>query len=70
MLGVRLDARLERLLGALARRRKTSKSAIAREAILRYVTEADLTMRAREQSQRASQAQEPELEHDDRGWTP
>jgi predicted transcriptional regulator len=70
MLGVRLDARLERLLAALARRRKTSKSAIAREAILRYVTEADLTTRAREQSHRASQADESEFEHDDRGWTP
>lgn len=69
MLGVRLDARLERMLGALARRRGTSKSAIAREAILRYVAEADLTARAREQSERASQTAAPELEHDDRGWT-
>ena len=70
MLGVRLDSRLERMLTALARRRRTSKSAIAREAIARYVTEADLTADAREQSQRASRMDEPELEHDDRGWTP
>ena len=70
MLGVRLDAHLERLLGTLARRRKTSKSAIAREAIHRYLTEADLTTRAEEQSRRASQAEDPEFDHDDRGWTP
>jgi predicted transcriptional regulator len=69
MLGVRLDPRLDRMLAALARRRKTTKSELAREAIRRFVTESDLPSRAREQSLRVSAADEPELEHDDTGWT-
>ncbi|MGO8997789.1 MAG: ribbon-helix-helix protein, CopG family [Polyangiaceae bacterium] len=70
MLGVRLDPRLDRLLSALARRRRTTKSELAREAIQRYLTEADLAARAKEQSQRASRKAAPdEIEHDDRGWT-
>jgi predicted transcriptional regulator len=70
MLGVRLDPRLDRLLSALARRRRTTKSELAREAIQRYLVEADLAARAKEQSQRASRAKGAgELEHDDRGWT-
>ena len=70
MLGVRLDPRLDRLLSALARQRRTTKSALAREAIRRYVGEADLAKRASEQSQRASKRDaDLGLEHDDRGWT-
>jgi predicted transcriptional regulator len=69
MLGVRLDPRLDRLLSAIARKRRTTRSALVREAIRRFLTEADLAARAREQSLRAGQSADPELEHDDRGWT-
>lgn len=69
MLGVRLDPHLDRLLSALARQRRTTKSALAREAIRLYLADGDLASRAREQSLRASDHDEPELEHDERGWT-
>jgi predicted transcriptional regulator len=69
MLGVRLDRETDRLLTQLARQRKTTKSALVREAIQRYVAVAALARSAREQSIRASSAEEPDLEHDDRGWT-
>ncbi len=68
MLGVRLDPRLDRDLATLARRRKTTKSAIAREAIAAYVSRDALCARAREQSLRAAQAADVEFEHDDREW--
>jgi predicted transcriptional regulator len=68
MLGVRLDERTERLLVALARQRKTTKSALVREAIERYVGAAALAKTARAQSLRASRAG-AELDHDDREWT-
>jgi predicted transcriptional regulator len=70
MLGVRLDRNTDRLLGALARQRRTTKSALVREAIERYVAAAELAQQAREQSLRASKRSAPELEHDDREWTP
>lgn len=68
MLGIRLDPGLDRLLAALARQRRTTKSALAREAIRQYLTEAGLAERAREQSLRAGSESTP-MEHDDRGWT-
>jgi predicted DNA-binding protein len=70
MLGVRLDPKTDRLLAALARQRRTTKSALVREAIERYLQNADLAGRAREQSLRASAKAEPELAHDDAQWTP
>jgi RHH-type rel operon transcriptional repressor/antitoxin RelB len=70
MLGVRLDPKLDRLLGAEARRRRTTKSEVAREAIRRFLEAADIAKQAREQSLRASAKDEPDLEHDDTGWTP
>lgn len=66
--GVRPEPRLDRLLTALARRRRTTKSALTREPIRRYLTEERLAVRAREQSLRAGDG-ETRLEHDDRGWT-
>jgi len=69
MLGVRLDPKLERLLSAVAKRRRMSRSALVREAVRRYL-DVELAERAREQSLRASRHEEPDLTHDDRGWTP
>jgi len=70
MLGVRLDKETDRLLTRLAKQRKTTKSALVREAILRFVAMNDLARAAREQSVRASAvATGDELESDDRGWT-
>lgn len=70
VLGVRLEPRLERALAQLARRRRTTKSALAREAIDRFVREAGLAEQAREQSLRASATDDlPDVGHDDRGWT-
>ena len=69
MLGVRLDPQTDRLLTTLAKRQRTTKSALARQAIRRFIEEQDLTVRAREQSVRASRKDEQELQHDDRGWT-
>ena len=69
MLGVRLEPRLERLLSALAKQRHTTKSALARAAIRKFLTEADLATRAREQSLHVSTTDDEGLEHDDRGWT-
>jgi RHH-type rel operon transcriptional repressor/antitoxin RelB len=68
MLGVRLDPKLDRLLAAEARRRRVTKSEIAREAIRRYLAGRDLTEEAREQSRRASAVRSEFLGHDDRGW--
>jgi RHH-type rel operon transcriptional repressor/antitoxin RelB len=70
MLGVRLDPKLDRLLGAEARRRRTTKSQVAREAIRRFLQGTDIAKQAREQSLRASAQDEPDLGHDDSGWTP
>ena len=71
MLGVRLDPKTDRLLASVAKRRGTTKSAVAREAIHRYLVQLDLAASAREQSLRAAKADEleAELPHDDRGWT-
>jgi predicted transcriptional regulator len=70
MLGVRLDARTERILAALAPQRRTTKSALARDAIRPFVTEATLAEQAREQSLRASRHDSgAPLAHDDRDWT-
>jgi predicted transcriptional regulator len=69
MLGVRMDPALDRLLAAEARRRRTTKSELAREAIRAYLEGIDIAKRAREQSLRASAGSEGEFEHDDRGWT-
>lgn len=69
MLGVRLDPQTDRLLATLAKRQRTTKSALARQAIRRFLEEQDLVVRAREQSLRASREDEQELQHDDRGWT-
>jgi RHH-type rel operon transcriptional repressor/antitoxin RelB len=70
MLGVRLDRQLDRLLAAAARRRRMTKSELAREAIRRYLSDDDLAARAREQSLRASSSEDAgEVEHDDGGWT-
>lgn len=68
MSGVRLEPRLDRQLTALARQRRTTKSALTREAIRRYLTQERLAVRAREQSLRAGDV-DTGLEHDDRGWT-
>jgi predicted transcriptional regulator len=72
MLGVRLEPKLEKHLAAVARRLRTTKSALAREAIRRFLADGDLAARAEEQSRRASAADTgaDELPHDDRGWTP
>ena len=70
MLGVRLDKKTDKLLTLLARQRRTTKSALVREAIERYLIVVDIARRAREQSLRASAVDIDELEHDDRGWTP
>jgi Arc/MetJ-type ribon-helix-helix transcriptional regulator len=69
MLGVRLDPKLERLLASVARRRRMSRSELVRVALRRYL-DVDLGEGAREQSLRASVHDEPDLDHDDRGWTP
>lgn len=69
MLGIRLDRDTDKLLTLLARQRKTTKSALVREAIRRYVASAALAQSAREQSLRAS-GEDDDLDHDDRGWTP
>ena len=68
MLGVRLDPHLDRLLAALARQRRTTKSALAEEAIRRYLRAEEFAARARDQSLRATEG-ESGLEHDDCGWT-
>ncbi len=73
MLGIRLDAELERRLEMLARDAGRSKSDLAREALRRYVAEHDLTAAAREQSLRAVAAGSASadcLDVDERGWTP
>ena len=61
MLGLRIDASLERRLSALARVQGRSKSEIARDAVASYVDRHDEAFRAeaRRQSQNAAQ----------RGWT-
>jgi predicted transcriptional regulator len=69
MLGVRLDPKLDRSLAAEARRRRVTKSALAREAIRHYLAGRDLAAEAREQSERASAGGGGYLDHDDRGWT-
>jgi predicted transcriptional regulator len=69
MLGVRLDPKLDRRLAAEARRRRVTKSQLAREAIERYLGAQDLAKEAREQSVRASTHADDYLPHDDRGWT-
>jgi predicted transcriptional regulator len=70
ILGVRLDKELDRRLTAEARRRRVTKSQLAREAIDRYLAGHDLVVQAQEQSRRASAiAYEDPLPHDDRGWT-
>jgi predicted transcriptional regulator len=68
MLGVRLDPKLDRMLAAEARRRRITKSQLAREAIERYLAARDLAAQASEQSLRASKHATGELPHDDRGW--
>ncbi len=50
MLGVRLDEELERRLEELARRQGRTKSAVARDAIRRYLAGDDLAAEARRQS--------------------
>ena len=70
MLGIRLEPDPERMLRALARARRSSKSALAREAIRRYVAQESIAERARDQSQRASGTKKSgELRSDDDGWT-
>ena len=61
MLGLRIDAALERRLSALARVQGRSKSEIARDAVMSYVDRHDMAFRAeaRRQSQNAAA----------RGWT-
>ncbi len=69
MLGVRLDRSLDRKLTAEARRRRITKSQLAREAIERYLAGHDLAAEARAQSLRASRRAVEYLPHDDDGWT-
>jgi predicted transcriptional regulator len=69
MLGVRLDPKLDRLLAAEARRRRITKSQLAREAIERFLAARDLAEQARVQSRLASKHVDIALPHDDRGWT-
>jgi hypothetical protein len=57
------------MLAAEARRRRATKSQLAREAIERYLTSDALAERAREQSLRASAGAGDYLPHDDPGWT-
>ena len=56
MLGVRLDSELEERLAAVARTQGRSKSAIAREAVRRYVERHDeaFLAEARRQSMKAA----------------
>ncbi len=72
MLGIRIDAELQRKLESISRQTGRSRSDVAREALRRYVDAHDLTKEAHRQSLAASATAdaEPELVFDDRGWAP